>query len=352
MSAICAGAALPMTTAACDLDRLAAFLALVHDGGGTACAVEQNAAHRAAQEQFAAGCLECPRKCIAQALRAALDIAAAASEVAALRHREQHPPQRVGVVVPVEHVGGERTLCGLVRAEGPVAVARRATAPARQQGAELQQRRQALERPVEGSAALAQCAKTFEMPSISRSSVPDPGALCWKAVDQSLACLIGAFRQDEGDSDRAAAHLIHRSCRHPRHLVEHADLREHMVLGIGGVLRIACLVQRGLDDEITRFVGRRRTADAVVALDKKRLASGLRDERRRRQSAKPSADDDDVVAIDSLPVLGAGSRSRAAACAGDADSRTRKTRGRSTGKVQGLISRLPLATAGVPRGTG
>ena len=100
-----------------DLDRLAAFLSLVHDPGGTTCAVEQDAANGAAQEELASGCFECFGKCIAQALRAALDIAATATQVAALRHGKQHPPQRVGVIVPVEHVGGERTFHRLVVAE-------------------------------------------------------------------------------------------------------------------------------------------------------------------------------------------------------------------------------------------
>jgi hypothetical protein len=43
-----------------------------------------------------------------------------------------------------------------------------------------------------------------------------------------------------------------------------------MVFGIGGILRIAGLMERSLDNEISRFVGRRCATNAVVALDQQR----------------------------------------------------------------------------------
>ena len=56
-------------------------------------------------------------------------------------------------------------------------------------------------------------------------------------------------------------------------------------------------MQRSLNEEVPCLIGRRRSADVMVALDEECLAAGLRKERGRGQSAEAPANNDNVVVV-------------------------------------------------------
>ena len=104
--------------------RIAAVTRGMRDGADPAASIKCELSDDAAYQQPAAGVPDRAGERAGEALRAALHIAAAALQIAALRHREEYPPQGAGIVVKIGEVGGERAFYGFIVAEDPVELLR------------------------------------------------------------------------------------------------------------------------------------------------------------------------------------------------------------------------------------
>ena len=157
-----------------------------------------------------------------KALPAALDEAAAGAEVAALGEREEHPPQRIGIVVVIGEIGGERAFDGFVVPEGAIEHVRHRRPPIADQRAKLQQGREDLARIAQGAAPAAEHAEARGDRLGVAQHCLDPSASRGKARRQCRTRRRKTFREDEWRAHRAAAHLIETAGRHPLDGIEHA----------------------------------------------------------------------------------------------------------------------------------
>ena len=124
----------------------------------------------------------------------------------------------------------------------------------------------------------------------------DPGAGFREPFAQRVPRGIKIIRQRERPFERAAAHFVKRAGRNPFDGIEHAGAGQRIMLGIAGIVRIAGLVQRSLDEEIAGFVARCRAADRVGAFDHQHLAAGARQDRAGGQASEAGADHHYVIA--------------------------------------------------------
>ena len=102
-------------------------------------------------------------------------------------------------------------------------------------------------------------------------------------------------RHQERLIERAAARLVERAGGDPFDGVDHARARQHVVLGVARVMRIAGFVQRSLDKEFAGFVARRGAADRVAALDDKDLAACARQDCAGGKPTKAGADNHYII---------------------------------------------------------
>ena len=123
----------------------------------------------------------------------------------------------------------------------------------------------------------------------------DAGAGFREALGQRAPRGVEIVGHQERLIERAAARLVERAGRNPFDGVDHAGARQHVMLGIARVVRVAGFVQRSLDKQLAGFVARRRTADRIAALDHQHLAAGARQDRTGGEAAKAGADNHDII---------------------------------------------------------
>jgi hypothetical protein len=124
----------------------------------------------------------------------------------------------------------------------------------------------------------------------------DPGTRLREARRQRAPRRIEIVRHHKRLVERAAARFVKCAGLDPFYGVDDAGTRQHAVLRIAGVVRIAGLVQRTFDEQIARLVARCRAAHRVAALDHKDLASRAREDRAGGQASEAGADHHNIIA--------------------------------------------------------
>ena len=150
--------------------------------------------------------------------------------------------------MPVGEVGRERALEGLFVTEGAIKSFVERKAPAFDQGSQLGERRHRLDRISKGLSAATERAEAYRDALHVAEHGSDARAGGWEALRQRVASSGKALGQDERSPHGAAAHLVERPRGHPLHLIEDASSCQNMMLGIDRIARIACLMERRLDD--------------------------------------------------------------------------------------------------------
>jgi hypothetical protein len=238
---------------------------------------------------------------IAEPHRTVADISTAGGQISALCDGEQNPPQRVGIIVPIREIGGQRAFDRLVAAECAIEDLRDGTMPVTDHRLQFEECAEPFSRvaerfPTPAQRPEADC-EAFHVAEYCR----DARLGGREALDQGGASRRKTVWQDEWLSHRSSPNLVDRARRHPFDGVEDADAGEDGMLRIDRIQRVTGFVEGGFDHQIAESVGRRRTTDRCVALDEKRLAAGPGDERRRREPAEARADYDDVVPLGHRP---------------------------------------------------
>ena len=123
----------------------------------------------------------------------------------------------------------------------------------------------------------------------------DAGTDFRKAFAERAPGGVEIVRHQERPIERAATRLVECAGRNPFDGVDHAGARQHVMLGIARVVRVAGFVQRSLDKEIAGLVARCRAADRIAAFDHEHLAAGARQDRTGGQAAKAGADNDYII---------------------------------------------------------
>ena len=160
---------------------------------------------------------------VAQALRAALHVAAAGRKITALRRGEMDPPQGCRIVVIMGQVGGNGPLRCLVAAEGPLQHTVQRLLPVAHHRAELEKRGDAAERVTECIAATAERAEAGGDVLHVVEQRRDRRAHVREAIGQRPARLREGIGKPEGRPKRPAAHFVKRADRRPHEGVEHAE---------------------------------------------------------------------------------------------------------------------------------
>ena len=167
----------------------------------------------------------------------------------------------------IGEVGGESALHCFVVAEAAIKALCDRKAPAFHHRTEPRQGQEPFHGIAKSLPAFAQCSE----PGCDALHLPkngaDTGRGRWKPLQKRVPRRREALGQYERLADRTAAHLINGSRRYPIDVIEHTQAGKDVMFGVNGVTRIAGLVERTLDDEVTCLIGRRRAADVMVALD-------------------------------------------------------------------------------------
>ena len=261
-------------------------------GDGFCVGVQHDAADDAPHQHIAAGRLDGAGQRARQPLRTALHVAAAALQVATLRKREIDPPQRGRVVMEIGQVGGDRAFDSFVVAEHVVELLRERQCPVAGIRKQFQQSFARIFRRV---LALRDRRRGSDDPLHLTEQLVDALAGLWKTLGESLPRRLEVVGHQERLGQRTAARLIEVAGGNPGHLVDHAGARQHVMLGVARMLRVAGFVQRSLDKEFAGFVARRSTPDRVAALDHEHLAALTRQDRAGRQAAEAGADHYDII---------------------------------------------------------
>ncbi len=115
--------------------------------------------------------------------------------------------------------------------------------------------------------------------------LPDSASGVREAFGQRAPRRVEIVGHHERPIERTAAHLVEYAGWNPLDRIDDAGVRQRIMLGVARIVRIAGLVQRTFDEQVSGFVARRRTADGIAALDDQHLASGAGKDRARRQAA-------------------------------------------------------------------
>ncbi len=267
----------------------------MHDTGRAAAGVESNVGRLAAQHDLAARLRRRVGQCMAEPPRAAADIASAAGQISALRDREQDPPHRVGIVVPIGEIGGQRTFQRLVATERPIEDLADRSPPIANQRGQLEEGADTFARIAEGLAPAAERSEADRDAFHVAQHGGDARLGGREAIGQSSTGHRKAVGQNERLSDRSAPNLVDRACRHPFYGIENSDAREDGMLGIDRIAGVAGFMKGRFDQHVADLVGRCRAANRVIALDDERSAAGAGEQRSCRQAAQTGADHDDIV---------------------------------------------------------
>ena len=163
----------------------------------------------------------------------------------ARRDAEQNPPQRVGIIVPIGKIGGQRAFDRLVAAERTIEELRDGPMP-------VAHHRRQFEECAETFSRVAECLPTpAQHPEANREafhvtkhcSNALPGRL--EALGQGSAGRWKTVRQDKWLAHRSSPNFVDQPRRHPFDGVQDANARKNGVLGIDWIERIAGFVERG-----------------------------------------------------------------------------------------------------------